>query len=150
MIETWEWVPAIVAADAASKAAVVSLLGYELARAGLITVKMVGDVAAVKAAVAAGAAAAEKVGRVVAVHVIPRPSSELWKIQPGPNAPVRAKESVPSPAPPTGRESGQVSVTPAASENGARLGKVKKGNSKSEKPAKLQKPKPKGRGKRGT
>ncbi|OHE21549.1 MAG: ethanolamine utilization protein EutM, partial [Syntrophobacterales bacterium GWF2_56_9] len=71
LIETWGFVPAIVAADAASKAALVSLRGYELARAGLVTIKVVGAVAAVKAAVSAGAAAAEKVGKVSSVHVIP-------------------------------------------------------------------------------
>lgn len=53
LMETWGWVPAIVAADAASKAAVVSLLGYELARTGLVTVKVAGEVAVVQAAVAA-------------------------------------------------------------------------------------------------
>ena len=163
MIETWGWVPAVVAADAASKAAVVSLLGYELARAGLITVKVVGDVAAVKAAVAAGAAAAEKVGRVISVHVIPRPDLQLWTIQAGSDSPVQAKEKVPLAAPPAGEEGGMVppgipggeavphiSARPPASEKPSGSGKVKKEESKPEKPAGPKKPKAKGRGKRGT
>lgn len=77
LIETWGYVPAIEAADAGTKAANVTLLGYERARGGLITVKFVGDVGAVKASVAAGVAAAEKVGKVVSVHVIPRPDRQL-------------------------------------------------------------------------
>jgi len=92
LIETWGLVPAIVAADAASKAAMVSLSGYELARAGLVTIKVVGDVAAVTAAVAAGAAAAKQVGKVVSVHVIPRPDRQLRINSPTP-------EGRPSPAP---------------------------------------------------
>ena len=70
-------VPAIEAADAGSKAANVRFRGYERARAGLITVVFVGDVAAVRAAVSAGAAAGRRVGTVVSVHVIARPDSQL-------------------------------------------------------------------------
>lgn len=77
LIETLGFVAAIEAADAGSKAANVSLRGYERARAGLITVVFVGDVAAVRAAVSAGAAAARRVGKVISVHVIPRPDSQL-------------------------------------------------------------------------
>lgn len=99
-IETWGFVPAIVAADAASKAALVSLLGYELARAGLVTIKVVGDVAAVTAAVSAGAAAAEKIGHVISVHVIPRPDRQLRISQPGPKGPEKTHETVPPSAPP--------------------------------------------------
>lgn len=74
LIETVGLVPAIEAADAAVKSANVRLVGYERTRgAGMITVKILGDVGAVKAAVEAGCAAASKVGKVVAVHVIPRP-----------------------------------------------------------------------------
>jgi microcompartment protein CcmL/EutN len=72
MIETLGYVPAVEAADAGTKAADVKLVGYERARGGLITVKFLGDVAAVQASVSAGKAAATKVGKVVAVHVIPR------------------------------------------------------------------------------
>ncbi len=97
LIETWGLVPAIVAADAASKAAMVSLQGYELAKGGLVTIKVIGDVAAVTAAVSAGAAAAEKVGKVVSVHVIPRPDRQLITGFPGDEGP---KETVPSPSSP--------------------------------------------------
>lgn len=77
LIETRGLVGAMEAADAGLKAAEVKLFGTERADAGLVTVKFVGEVAAVKAAVDAGAAAAERVGQLVAVHVIPRPSPEL-------------------------------------------------------------------------
>ena len=77
LIETLGLVAAIEAADAGSKAANVTLRGYERARAGLITVIFAGDVAAVRAAVSAAAAAAKRVGTVVSVHVIARPDSQL-------------------------------------------------------------------------
>jgi microcompartment protein CcmL/EutN len=77
LIETRGLVGALEAADAGLKAANVRLLGSERADAGLVTVKFVGDVAAVKAAVDAGAAAAERVGQLVSVHVIPRPSPDI-------------------------------------------------------------------------
>jgi ethanolamine utilization protein EutM len=86
LIETLGYTAAVEAADAACKAAVVSLLGHELAGKGLVTVKVTGDVAAVKAAVAAGASAAGKVGRVVSVHVIPRPHAQLGALKPGPGS----------------------------------------------------------------
>ncbi len=76
LIETRGLVGAIEAADAAVKAADVELIGKERAEAGLITVKVKGDVAAVRAAVDAGAAAAQRVGELVSVHVIPRPDEE--------------------------------------------------------------------------
>jgi ethanolamine utilization protein EutM len=77
LIETRGLVGAIEAADAGLKAAEVRLLGTERADAGLVTVKFLGDTAAVKAAVDAGAAAAERVGQLISVHVIPRPHDEL-------------------------------------------------------------------------
>lgn len=80
LVETLGYVAAIEAADVGSKAASVRLLGYERGLAGLITVKFAGDVAAVRAAVTAGAAAAEKIGKVVAVHVIARPDRQLHVI----------------------------------------------------------------------
>ena len=73
LIETRGLVGAIEAADAGVKAAPVTLLGTERTDPALITVLFSGDVASVKAAVDAGAAAAERVGELVAVHVIPRP-----------------------------------------------------------------------------
>jgi len=81
MIETRGLTAAIEAADTMVKAANVKLVGYELARGGgLVTVKVEGDVGAVKAAVEAAAAAASKIGRVVSKHVIPRPASGLDKM----------------------------------------------------------------------
>lgn len=69
------------AADAAIKSANVELLGYELSKGGgLVVIKLCGDVGAVKAAVDAGAAAAAKVNKVYAKHVIPRPHNELGGI----------------------------------------------------------------------
>ena len=76
LIETRGLVGAIEAADAAVKAADVELIGKERADAGLMTIKLKGDVAAVRAAVDAGAAAAQRVGELVSVHVIPRPDDE--------------------------------------------------------------------------
>jgi microcompartment protein CcmL/EutN len=75
MIETAGLTAGITAADAAVKSANVKLIGYELARGdGYSTIKIEGDVGAVKAAVSAASAAADKVGRVVSCHVIPRPA----------------------------------------------------------------------------
>jgi len=82
MIETKGLVAAIEAADAMVKSANVSLMGYEKIGSGLVTVMVRGDVGAVKAAVDAGAAAADKVGQVVSVHVIPRPHGDVDKILP--------------------------------------------------------------------
>ncbi len=77
MIETRGLIGAIEAGDAGTKAAAVQLLGKEYADAGLVTVFFRGDVAAVKAAVDAGAAAAERVGQLVSVHVIPQPYVDI-------------------------------------------------------------------------
>ena len=82
MIETKGLVGAIEAADAMVKAANVALVGKEQIGSGLVTVMVRGDVGAVKAATDAGASAAEKVGELIAVHVIPRPHSEVDNILP--------------------------------------------------------------------
>ena len=82
MIETKGLVGAIEAADAMVKAADVTLIGKEHIGGGLVTVMVRGDVAAVKAATDAGAAAAGKVGNLVSVHVIPRPHGEVESILP--------------------------------------------------------------------
>ena len=79
MVETKGLVGAIEAADAMVKSANVSLVGYEKIGSGLVTVMVRGDV---KAAVDAGACSAEKVGEVVAQHVIPRPHTDVEKILP--------------------------------------------------------------------
>ena len=82
MIETKGLVGAIEAADAMTKSANVTLIGYEKIGSGLVTVMVRGDVGAVKASVDAGAAAAEKVGEIVSQHVIPRPHTDVEKILP--------------------------------------------------------------------
>lgn len=82
MIETRGLVANIEAADAMVKAANVELTGQVKIGAGLVTVMVRGDVGAVKAATDAGAAAAQKVGEVISVHVIPRPHQDVEKILP--------------------------------------------------------------------
>ncbi|EGO64757.1 propanediol utilization protein PduA [Acetonema longum DSM 6540] len=82
MVETKGLVGSIEAADAMVKAANVILIGYEKIGSGLVTVMVRGDVGAIKAATDAGAAAAQKVGEVVSVHVIPRPHADVEKILP--------------------------------------------------------------------
>jgi len=77
MIETNSYPAMVEAADAMVKAAKVELVTYEKTGGGLVTAVVRGDVAAVKAAVEAGARGAEKVGKVVAVHVIPRPHANV-------------------------------------------------------------------------
>lgn len=77
LIETRGLVAMIEAADAMVKAANVRLVGYEKIGSGYVTAIVRGDVAAVKSATEAGAAAAAKVGEVIAVHVIPRPHADL-------------------------------------------------------------------------
>ena len=85
MVETRGLVAAIEAADAMVKAANVQLVGKEQVGGGLVTVMVRGDVGAVKAATDAGAAAAEKVGELISVHVIPRPHVEVDGILPHKN-----------------------------------------------------------------
>ncbi|MBI3194857.1 MAG: BMC domain-containing protein [Ignavibacteriae bacterium] len=77
LIETRGLVGAIEAADAMVKAAHIELIGKERVDAGFITIKIKGDVASVKAAVDAGAAAAQRVGELISTHVIPRPDADV-------------------------------------------------------------------------
>jgi microcompartment protein CcmL/EutN len=100
MIETRGLVGAIEAADAALKAARVRLTRKDRAGGALVTVVLRGDVAAVQAAVEAGAAAARRVGRLVAVHVIPNPDDAVDGVF-GPGQPPRAclPKSAPEPEP---------------------------------------------------
>ena len=81
-IETFGLVYILEAADAMVKAANVTLVGKEQVGGGLVTVMVRGDVGAVKAATDAGAAAAQRVGELISVHVIPRPHSEVELILP--------------------------------------------------------------------
>ena len=80
MIETRGLVALIEASDAMVKAARVKLVGFQKIGAGYVTALVRGDVAACKAATDAGAAAAQKVGELISVHVIPRPHGDLEDI----------------------------------------------------------------------
>ena len=82
LIETKGLVASIEAADAMVKAANVRLIGREFVGGGIVTVMVRGDVGAVKASTDAGAAAAERVGELLSVHVIPRPHGEVEEILP--------------------------------------------------------------------
>lgn len=77
MIETRGLVACVEAADAAVKAANVQLVGYEKIGTGLVTVLFRGEVAACRASCDAGGAAAQKVGELISVHVIPQPHPDL-------------------------------------------------------------------------
>ena len=83
MIEVDGYLTAVEALDSALKAANVSRLGVEKVRGGLVTVLVEGDVGAVKAAMDASAAAAERVGTVISVHVIPRPADDVTRMLKG-------------------------------------------------------------------
>ena len=82
MIETKGFAAMVEASDAMVKAARVELVGYEKTGGGYVTAIVRGDVAAVKAAVEAGQRGAEKLGEVVAVHVIPRPHTNVDLVLP--------------------------------------------------------------------
>lgn len=87
MIETRGFAAMVQAADAMVKAAKVELVSYEKTGGGYVTAVVRGDVAAVKAAVEAGAQSAERVGEVVATHVIPRPHANVDSVLPLGRAP---------------------------------------------------------------
>src|SRR5262249_28472685 len=82
MIETKGLVALVEASDAMLKAANVTLVGWQKIGSGMVTALVVGDVAAVKAAVDAGAAAAGRVGEVIGVQVIPRPHEDIGVVLP--------------------------------------------------------------------
>ena len=82
MVETKGLTAAIEAADTMVKAASVTLLGVEKIGSGLVTVFVTGDVGAVKAATEVGGQAADRLGELIAVHVIPRPHEDIEKILP--------------------------------------------------------------------
>jgi microcompartment protein CcmL/EutN len=82
LVETRGLVAMIEAADAMVKAANVAVIGWEKIGSGYVTVLVRGDVAAVRAATDAGAAAARRVGELIAVHVIPRPHPSLEDVLP--------------------------------------------------------------------
>jgi microcompartment protein CcmL/EutN len=92
LIETRGWVAMVEASDAMVKAARVQLVHYEKIGGGYVTAIVRGDVAAVRAATEAGAAAATKVGEVISVHVIPRPHGQLEDVLPIRRAETAAKK----------------------------------------------------------
>lgn len=85
MIETKGMVGMVEASDAMVKAANVTLIGWEQVGGAFVTTMVRGDVGAVKAATDAGAAAAQRVGELIAVHVIPAPHPEIEPLLPGYN-----------------------------------------------------------------
>lgn len=82
MIETKGFIPLVEATDAMVKAANVEFLGWDNVGSGMVSVFVTGDVAAVKAATDAGAAAAGRIGEVISVQVIPRPHGDIVKVLP--------------------------------------------------------------------
>jgi ethanolamine utilization protein EutM len=94
LVETLGLVGAIEAADAMVKAANVTLIGRERVDAAMITIKITGDTAAVKAAVDAGALAAKRVGQLLSVHIIPQPDSGLAAILPDVFAQEKASKKI--------------------------------------------------------
>jgi ethanolamine utilization protein EutM len=80
MVETRGLVGSLEAADVMAKTATVTILGMDYAGGGLVTVQVSGDVAAVRAAVDAGGAAAQRVGHLVSTHVIPRPAPDVEEL----------------------------------------------------------------------
>lgn len=80
LVETKGMVPAIAAADVMSKAANVELVSYENVGSGLVTVLVAGDVAAVTAAVEAGAKAASEIGELTSKNIMPRPIGKIKHI----------------------------------------------------------------------
>ena len=104
MIEVYGYLTAVEALDSALKAANVSRLGVEKVRGGLVTVLVEGDVGAVKAAMDASAAAAERVGTVISVHVIPRPADDVTRMLKGGKEPEE-------PTPPEPEKSSELEIS---------------------------------------
>lgn len=147
-IETIGLSAAIEAADAAAKSANVTLLGYENTKGGgMITVKIAGDVGAVKAAVSAGSAAAMRVGRVASCLVIPRPHAEvdalIHQVDRGRAAQPAGNGPVPPPAAPARAEAPKpAKAAPKAAGPIARAKPLPKPAPSKSKPAALARPKP--------
>ena len=104
MIEVYGYLTAVEALDSALKAANVTRLDVVKVRGGLVTVLVEGDVGAVKAAMDASAAAAERIGTVVSVHVIPRPASDVERMLKGPGGGSKTEPEEPEEPEPKGPE----------------------------------------------
>ena len=120
MIEVYGYLTAVEALDSALKAANVSRLGVEKVRGGLVTVLVEGDVGAVKAAMDASAAAAERVGTVISVHVIPRPADDVTRMLKGGKEPEE-----PTPPEPEKPSEPEISLEPDALRRLARALEIK-------------------------
>ncbi len=96
MVETRGLIGSIEAADVMVKTANVHVLGSEYIKNGFVTIKIIGEVAAVKAAVDAASAAAARVGQVIATHVIPRPAAEIEHILHNVRRPEKLHEEAPA------------------------------------------------------
>lgn len=116
LIETYGLLAGVVAADTAVKSANVTLVGYEFAKgSGMTTIKVEGDVGAVKAAISAAQVAAEKVGRVASTRVIPRPSQYLEvMVRNGDTVGYEKPAPAPEPEPPAPSEPPEAPVPPKA------------------------------------
>ena len=93
MIETRGFAAMVEAGDAMVKAAKVELIGYERTGGGYVTAIARGDVAAVRAALDAGGRAAERVGEVISIHIIPRPHTNVDEVLPLGRGPKKAQVS---------------------------------------------------------
>lgn len=113
MIELYGYLAAVEALDSALKAANVSSLGATKVGGGLVTVMVEGDVGAVKASMDAAASAAERVGEVISVHVIPRPHESVGEMLKPPTPPAPEKSPEPKPEP-EAEAVPEVSETPIA------------------------------------
>ena len=91
MIETRGFAAMVEASDAMVKAAKVELTGYEKIGGAYVTAIVRGDVAAVRAALDAGGRAAEKVGEIISVHIIPRPHTNVDEVIPLGRGPKKSK-----------------------------------------------------------
>ena len=119
MIELYGYLAAVEALDSALKAANVSSLGATKVGGGLVTVMVEGDVGAVKASMDAAVSAAERVGEVISVHVIPRPHESVGEMLKPPTPPAPEKSPEPKPEPelklePEAETVPEVSETPIA------------------------------------
>lgn len=147
MIEVYGYLAAVEALDSALKAANVSLVNVEKVQGGLVAVLLDGDVGAVKAAMDASAAAAERVGNVVSVHVIPRPAEDVMRMLkrhdggPAPDG-GNTPEGTPAPdapAEPEAKPAPESAVT-ALAHREAKLSPAEIPETKKQPPAEIRKP----------
>ncbi|MFC5402897.1 BMC domain-containing protein [Cohnella soli] len=122
MIETWGYPALVAAADTAAKTADVQVTAYEKADAGIVTVYVLGDVAAVKTAVEAGGDAAKRVGKLLATHVIARPDASVFAMVEGRFRPPPGSSGSSSAAVAAGVSSGALANIPLTQVDGGKGG----------------------------